>query len=75
MRLTLLLLGAGGCVLGIAAWLTRYFGKNHVSEAWLTDHDRRQWGIGYEGICWRWPVNKMRNDAGRFNAAQLRKRA
>ena len=28
--------------------------RRHVSNAWLTENDRREWGSGHEGVCLDW---------------------
>jgi hypothetical protein len=51
-------------------WLRRLLDPTRsVSRSWLSDHERRSWGIGVEGVTWKWPVVKT----GSF-AAQSQRR-
>lgn len=45
--------------------------EDQMSAKWLDTHARQ--GEVFEGIAWRWPVNKLRNDAAQFNRAVLRR--
>lgn len=67
MKLWLLLL-PGGTLILLAIWiLKRRFDRDHVSEAWLTDQDRRSCGRGLDGVTWKWDVlqqeDKLRRSA------------
>jgi hypothetical protein len=58
MKWLLLLLPFGSVVL-LLLWLMKRSGANRpVSEAWLTDHQRRSNGVGVDQACVRsWPIN------------------
>jgi hypothetical protein len=71
-----LLLLPGGSFLLLAWWLlTRTADADRVSERWLAEQDQREEKSGIEGVSWRFPINKIVNEHGAFNAARLRKRA
>lgn len=46
-----------------------------VSESWLRDQERRSDRVEFVGVRWSWPVNKLKNDAAKWNAARLKRRA
>lgn len=41
----------------LLAWLRRIFPlrSEYVSPRWLTDCERRSWGVGLDQTCWTWP--------------------
>jgi hypothetical protein len=46
---------AGLTVLGVVK-LVQWNRRRLVSDAWLTDNDRREWSKGHEDqVCWSWP--------------------
>lgn len=73
MRWLLLLVPCGGVIL-VVLWLRGKFSDEHVSEAWLRESDHLD-GRGFDGICWKWPVDKVRNESGLWNAHHERRRA
>lgn len=75
MRAWLSLIGGIG-LCGLAIWrLQRVIDHDPLSAAWHVEHDRRLWREGLDQACIDWPIRKITNEAGRFNAARLRKRA
>lgn len=34
------------------------FRDRTVSDRWLADQERREFGSGIESVCWSWPVKK-----------------
>ena len=46
-----------------------------VSESWLRDQERRSTRVEFVGVRWSWPINKLRNDAAKWNTAKLKRRA
>ena len=46
-----------------------------VSDRWIREQLQRSSTQGLDGVSWSWPINKITADAGRFNAARLRRRA
>lgn len=45
--------------------------EDQMSKTWRIQH--AQTVDQFEGIAWRWPVNKLRNEAASFNRAVLRR--
>lgn len=79
-RWTVLLLALvlpGGCLLAaLELWRRRTADRRDcVSARWLREQGARDETRGIDSVNWRWPVNKITAEAGRFNAARLRKRA
>ena len=74
MRLLLgLLLGVG---VSWGLWRkTRAVPPPDVSASWLAHQERLERQAGIDAVSWRWPVRKITNEAGQFNAQRLRKRA
>jgi hypothetical protein len=72
--LVLLVLG-----LSVGIWAVRRVRgadpRRPVSEHWRRQQTRSEWSQGIDGPCWRFPVNKIKDEHGQFNAARLRKRA
>lgn len=57
----------------LAVWAAvRRIRARQVSRAWLRDVDRRESRVPFEGVAWRWPVNKVLNEQSRFQTARLR---
>lgn len=75
VKLALLLLGLG--VSGAWIWWRFRFADHErpVSPRWLVTNDRREWTAGIDAPCWRFPINKARNEAANWNAQRLKKRA
>jgi hypothetical protein len=69
--LVLVLLVAGMTAL---AWWRRRSDQPYVSTDWLR-HQLRGEREHFDGVHWRWPVNKVVNEHARWNANRLRKRA
>jgi hypothetical protein len=69
--LVLMLLAAG---ISVLAWWRRHRDRPYVSTDWLR-HRLRGEREHFDGVRWKWPVNKIVNEAGSFNAAKHRKRA
>lgn len=65
----------GGVCLGVIVlrWLHRFEGE-YVSTAWLVQQ-AREGRLGHEGPSWNWPVRKLANEQGAWNARRLKKRA
>lgn len=45
-----------------------------VSTRWLQDQRQRE-RVAFDGVSWRWPVNRRLNDASAWNRRRLRKSA
>lgn len=57
------------------SWWRRRGTDRPVSAEWLRDQQQREQSSGVDAVNWRWPVRKVVNESGMFNAAKLRKRA
>lgn len=55
----------------------RYRPAEHMSHEWLAEQEQRDIANSawQEGIAIRWPMNKIVNEAGQFNARRLRRSA
>lgn len=67
-------------LLALAYGLSRVLQRKReqtVSDAWLNDQERAflRKSAQIEGVAWKWPINKVKDDHGAFNAHRLRKRA
>lgn len=70
--LAVIVLALPGCVWGLRRWRRR---DETVSSQWLRDRLRETSKVEYDGPRWRFPVNKILNEAGAFNRQKLRRRA
>lgn len=46
-----------------------------ISESWLAEQERKSDRVEFVGVRWSWPINKLKDEAGRWNASRLRRRA
>lgn len=63
----------GGLILGRLIY--RRCQRDHVSPRWLEETYRRGLYNTYDGVAWKFPINKQRDQAGWWNRHTLRKRA
>jgi hypothetical protein len=55
--------------------LRRQQSEDSVSSAWLTEQERIDRRVEYHGQSLKWPINKIQNEAGEWNARRYRRRA
>lgn len=78
MRWLLLLLGVAGAGVGLAIWrrLRCADDRRPVSRRWLRQQDHLTERVEYHGpTIKKWPLNKVVNEHGRFQAERLRRQA
>lgn len=74
--LTLSLMGGGLVLIYLLHRWTVREKVGDFSADWHRDHDRRLNGAGLDGVSWRWPVDKKRDqEQAGFNRYRLRKKA
>jgi hypothetical protein len=66
----------GGLLLALGVWLARWHRQQQgMSGAWLREVDRKEARVEFQGVGFKWPINKVINESASFNARRLRKRA
>lgn len=73
--LALAVLLPGGSLLALVVWWRRRQQGQHVSMEWLREADRKTERVDFQGVRFKWPINKVVNEHPAWNTKRLRKRA
>lgn len=54
-------------------WRDHRSGHGTVSASWLRAQSQAEGRLEFHGPAWSWPLNKVLNEAGRWNRSRLRR--